>query len=58
MRLRGNESDVMAFDQRRRQYEANVESHKTVSGLVFESLEDFSLKVISDDYGIFSKKVS
>lgn len=42
------------FAERNSQYKAMIEPHMKEYGLVLESMEDFSLSVIRDDYGIFS----
>lgn len=42
------------YAERNSQFKANIEPHKVEYGLVLESLEDYSLDVIRDDYKIFS----
>jgi len=40
------------FTERNSQYKAKIEPHMKEYGIVLESMEDFSLKVIRDDYKI------
>lgn len=48
-----NEEEVRRqFAERNSQYKAMIEPHMKEYGLVLESIEDFSLKVIRDDFGI------
>ena len=48
-----NEADVLKnFAERNSQYRAMIEPHKAEYGLVLESMEDYSLGVVRDDYSI------
>lgn len=48
-----NEAEVLKnFAERNSQYKAMIEPHKMEYGLVLESLEDYSLGVIRNDYAI------
>lgn len=48
-----NENDVLkAFEERNSQYLALIEPHINEYGLLLESLEDYSLKVVRDDYSL------
>ncbi len=41
------------FSERNSQYKVNVEPHKKEYNLLLESLKDYSLNVLRDDFGIF-----
>lgn len=48
-----NESDVQkGFEERNSQYRALIAPHINEYGLLLESLEDYSLKVVRDDYSL------
>jgi uridine kinase len=51
------EADVRKnFAERNSQYRAMIEPHKEEFGFVLESIEDYSLRVLRDDYQILSRK--
>ena len=48
-----NADDVnKKYDERNSQYKANIEPHKNEFGIVLDSLEDYSLNVVRDNYNI------